>query len=132
MKKKRKKRLFYFIIMAFFGIVLVRQQMVIIRLNTEYKSHQQTLNKLKLENQQLSEEVKISKRADYIERLARQKLRLIKPGEILFIDKNKKNNWLTIYFFLDIIENMKKFKEEVFRYDPTSWKHFRGQSSKHY
>ncbi|MFZ2679356.1 FtsB family cell division protein, partial [Clostridium sp.] len=55
------------------------------------KAYNEVLNKVKTQNLELKEELKISERADYIERLARQKLRLIKPGEILFIDKNKKN-----------------------------------------
>lgn len=93
MKKKRKKKWFLKILAAIFFIsILVRQQVVIVRLNNEQKEFQEVLNKAKLQNVQLKEELKISKRTDYIEQLARQKLRLIKPGEILFIDKNKKNN----------------------------------------
>lgn len=93
MKKKRKKKWFMKIVVAIFFIaILIRQQVVIVRLNNEQKEFEEALNKAKLQNMQLKEELKISQRADYIEQLARQKLRLIKPGEILFIDKNKKSN----------------------------------------
>ncbi|CDF59095.1 FtsB family cell division protein [Thermobrachium celere] len=92
MKKKRKKQIFRLLIVIFFVAILIKQQIIIVRLNKDIKSCNEALNKVKSQNLQLKEELKISKRIDYIERLARQKLRLIKPGEILFIDKNKKNN----------------------------------------
>ncbi|SHF06940.1 MULTISPECIES: FtsB family cell division protein [Caloramator] len=92
MKKKKKKVLLRILVFLFFGLVMVKQQIIIFRLNKDIKAYNEVLNKVKTQNLELKEELKISERADYIERLARQKLRLIKPGEILFIDKNKKNN----------------------------------------
>lgn len=92
MKKKKKKILLRVLVFLFFGVIMVKQQIIIFRLNKDIKSYNEILNKVKAQNLDLKEELKISERADYIERLARQKLRLIKPGEILFIDKNKKNN----------------------------------------
>ena len=45
---------------------------------------------LQLQGQQLKEELERSKSKDYNEVLAREKLGLIKEGEILFIDKNRR------------------------------------------
>lgn len=90
MKKKNKKLLMWGIIGVLFGSIFVRQQIIISRLNKEYKHNQETLSRLKSQNDQLNEKLKLTERDDYIEKLAREKLMLVKPGEILFIDKNKK------------------------------------------
>lgn len=86
---KKKKILFWAIIAIFFGTIFVRQQIMISRLRNEYLAHQEQLGKIKIQGAQLNEQLKQSKKSDYIEKLARQKLGLVKPGEILFIDKNK-------------------------------------------
>lgn len=89
-KKKKKKLLMWCVVAVLFGSIFVRQQIIINRLNKEYKQNQETLTKLKNHNQQLNEQLKLTEREDYIEKLAREKLMLAKPGEILFVDKNKK------------------------------------------
>jgi cell division protein FtsB len=88
--KKRKKRLiFYLVICCFFGAIFVRQQFTIYKLNSEYKNYEAQLDKLNTRKAELNEKYKLTQREDYVEKLAREKLGLIKPGEILFIDKNK-------------------------------------------
>jgi cell division protein DivIC len=86
---KKKKVLLWAIIAIFFGTIFIRQQFMISRLRKEYLAHQEHLGKIKIQSAQLNEQLKQSKKSDYIEKLARQKLGLVKPGEILFIDKNK-------------------------------------------
>jgi cell division protein DivIC len=87
--KKRKRRFFWLIVIAFFATIFIRQQIIINRLSKEYEKSLDQLQKLQFQHAQLNEQLKQSKRADYIEKLAREKLRLVKPGEILFIDRNK-------------------------------------------
>ncbi|MCX7885463.1 MAG: septum formation initiator family protein [Caloramator sp.] len=87
--KKRKLVILIFILL-FFGVIFVKQQIIINRLNKEYKQYNDQLTKLKMQNEQLKEQFNMMQREDYIEDLAREKLGLAKPGEILFIDKNKK------------------------------------------
>lgn len=71
------------------------------RLKKDYRHYSQQLEKVKFINAQLKEELKQVQKDSYIETLAREKLGLIKPGEILFIDKNKrKTNWLKLYYFV--------------------------------
>ena len=89
-KKKKKKLLMWGIVAVLFGSIFVRQQIIINRLNKEYKQNQATLSKLKATNEQLNEQIKLTERDDYMEKLARENLMLVKPGEILIIDKNKK------------------------------------------
>jgi cell division protein FtsB len=88
-KKKKKRLILYFVICCFFGAIFIRQQVTIYKLNKEYNSYGAQLDKLNTRKADLNEKYKITQREDYVERLAREKLGLIKPGEILFIDKNK-------------------------------------------
>ena len=59
-------------------------------LNKVKSVYNERLSNIKLQNEQLQNEVKLAKRKDYVENQAREKLGLVKPNEILFIDKNKK------------------------------------------
>jgi cell division protein DivIC len=87
--KKKKKLIFWLLIAVFFGSIFVRQQVMISRIRKDYLAHEDQLNKLRLQNSQLKEQKKQAQKPDYIEKLAREKLRLVKPGEVLFIDQNK-------------------------------------------
>ncbi len=48
---------------------------------------QQKIERLKKENQELSEEVRLLKVPSYIEKVAREELGLVKPGETLFLPR---------------------------------------------
>lgn len=87
---KRRELVIIICILVFFGAIFIKQQIIINRLNREYKQFDDQLSKIKMQNEQLNEQFNIMKREDYIEKLARDKLGLVKPGEILFIDRNKK------------------------------------------
>lgn len=67
----------------------MRQQITIYKLNKEYRNYEQQLDKLNVRKSDLNEKYKLTQRPDYVEKLAREKLGLIKPGEILFVDKSK-------------------------------------------
>lgn len=86
---KRKKSLFLLGMAVVFAIILIKQQVTIARLNKQYRQYNEQMSKLKYVNTQLNEELKQTKRNDYIEKMAREKLGLVKPGEILFKDRNK-------------------------------------------
>lgn len=86
---KRKRSLILLGIAALFVVILIKQQVTITGLNKQYKQYNEQMSKLKYVNSQLNEELDQTKRTDYIERMAREKLGLVKPGEILFKDKNK-------------------------------------------
>ncbi|WDC85474.1 septum formation initiator family protein [Caloramator sp. mosi_1] len=101
-EEKKKKVLFRLLIFLFFAIIMIRQQIIIFRINKDIKTYNEMLNKLKAQNIELKEELKISERIDYIERLARQKLRLIKPGRYCLLIRIKRITKLTciIYFYI--------------------------------
>lgn len=89
-KKNKGFKMFCLISICFFGILIVKQQTIINNLNNEHKEYMKQKENLQLQGQQLKEELDRSKSKDYNEVLAREKLGLIKEGEILFIDKNRR------------------------------------------
>jgi cell division protein FtsB len=89
-KNKMKKKLFFWgIIAVIFGTLLIQQQIIISRLNKQYKDYEQQKARVEAEGQQLTGKLKTTQREDYIQDAARQNLGLIKKDEILIKDKNK-------------------------------------------
>lgn len=89
----KKKKIFLFVfILGFFGIIFIKQQFMISRVSNEYNKNQNQLEKLKEQNTILTDQLNQSKNKNFIEDIAREKLGLIKPGEILFVDKSKKRD----------------------------------------
>lgn len=91
MKKKKKKgfRVFCLIIASVFGVLLIKQQSIINRLNDDHSSYVDQKEKLQLQNQQLKEKLAEADTNNYGENLARERLKMVKEGEIFFIDKDK-------------------------------------------
>ncbi|ABR32285.1 FtsB family cell division protein [Clostridium beijerinckii] len=67
----------------FFAFSYIRQSMTMNRIQKEIDSKQVQLNEIKQKNERLQDEVdKInSNSSDYLEKLARERLGMIKPGE---------------------------------------------------
>ncbi len=88
--KRLYTALFSFFIMGFIFFVVFSFSMKYIKI-VEAKSKisdiQQKIEKLKNENRDLSEKVKLLKIPSYIEKVAREELGLVKPGEILFLPR---------------------------------------------
>lgn len=89
-KIKRKRRLFAIIIAVTFGGIIVQQQITMNKLNQSYDRYKDQLEALTANNEELTYKKELTQRQDYTEHVARETLGLVKPGEILFIDKNKK------------------------------------------
>lgn len=87
---KKKKMFFWLLLVFFFGIFFLREQYMLNNLKNVQLDYKDQLTKIQTQNEQLLNEVKLTKGHDYIEGLAREKLGLVKPGEIIFVDKNKK------------------------------------------
>ena len=56
------------------------------KLETEY---QEKISEAKLKNEQLEKELENSKSDEYLEKMAREKLGLVKPNERVFVDVTK-------------------------------------------
>lgn len=87
---KKKKMIFWLLLVFFFGIFFIREQAMLNQLDKVKKYNTEQLNMVKQQSNALQNQVEITKRSDFIENLAREKLGLVKPGDIIFIDRNKK------------------------------------------
>lgn len=88
MKKKLSLKRILIIMASFYvGYILISTQLAMIKIKKEIEVKQQELSKLKEKNQKLQDEVNLSKTDAYIEKLARERLGLIKEGETPVIQK---------------------------------------------
>lgn len=83
------KYIVFFIILINVGYIFVNQQNTINTINKSIAEKQESIDSLKKENQKLQDEIKLSKTDSYTEKLAREKLGLIKQGEIPVIESKK-------------------------------------------
>lgn len=72
---------------VYIGYILISTQLAMNKIKKELTVSQQELIKLKDKNQKLQDEVNLSKTDAYIEKLARERLGLIKEGETPVIKK---------------------------------------------
>jgi len=94
--KKKKFNIYIFIFKLFVFFILcssiysVISQGMVIR---EYKRQIKSLNEqIKQEDEEIKKvkgEIESYKTDEYIEKVAREKLKMVKPGEIIYIDINK-------------------------------------------
>jgi len=95
--KGRKKllkgnRLFYMIILsALLYVVWVfgNQQIRLRAFQQQEKEKQQQVAALKQEVLRLEEEIKQSNTPEFVEKVAREQLKMVKPNEIIYIDMEK-------------------------------------------
>ncbi|AWZ49590.1 dihydroorotate dehydrogenase [Clostridiaceae bacterium 14S0207] len=78
-----------FLSIVYIGYVLISQQVIMHKQKNEISKWNTELGKVKMENQKLKDEVTISGKEIYLEKLAREKLGLVKKGEETIIDKKK-------------------------------------------
>lgn len=85
-KKLNLGKLFIALFIVYSCYTLINQQRTIAKIKVETENEKQQFLKLKEKNLRLQDEVKMSKTDMYIERLARERLELIKKGEIPVIN----------------------------------------------
>lgn len=92
-KKKNKKKLIIIIICVVIGIyfayTLISQQISLSKKNNEIENLQSQINSANEETKKLQTELDNFNNPEYIERIAREKLGLVRPNERVFIDQNK-------------------------------------------
>lgn len=85
--KKKTFRVRY-LIAGFFifyvGYVLISQQFMISRLNKEITTYNSQLNDIERSNKDLRDKIEFAKTEEYDERMAREKIGLVKPGETIY------------------------------------------------
>lgn len=91
MKGKIKiKRLLVIVILLYVGYVFARQQITMNNMQKELTAKQNKYNQLTDKNLNLKDELELSKTDAYMEKLARERLGLVKKGEIPVV--NNGNN----------------------------------------
>lgn len=90
MRKKKKfsfKNIVMVLAVLYVGYIVFSTQISMNKIKTEVKVRQQELEKVKEKNQKLQDEVNMSKTEAYYEKLARERLGLVKPGEAPVTEK---------------------------------------------
>jgi cell division protein FtsL len=86
-KKVSLKKVLIVLFSAYVCYIIGSTQISMIKIRKELNVRQQELTKLQEKNEKLQDEVKMSKTDDYIEKLARERLGMIKDGETPVIPK---------------------------------------------
>jgi len=85
-----KRRLIIFAITIYVSITLVQQQYTIIRLHREQRDLSKKIEIAKKENERLQKEIEYSKTLDFVKKIASDELGLIKKGQTVYVDINRK------------------------------------------
>ncbi|HHY90580.1 MAG TPA: cell division protein FtsL [Clostridiales bacterium] len=94
MKKKRRKsswifRIFLLLIICYVAGIFINQRIQLHELNQERAALQKQVNQLKKEISRLENDKKRADDPEYIEKVAREELKMVKPNEIIYIDTNR-------------------------------------------
>lgn len=85
--KLNLKNLIILMLVAFFAFNYVRQEKAMKRIANEVTQKEAELRELKLRTERLQDEVEKSNSDEYLEALARERLKMIKPGEKIVNEK---------------------------------------------
>ncbi|NLX62150.1 MAG: septum formation initiator family protein [Tissierellia bacterium] len=94
-RRRKKFRLHHFIlILLIFWLTrtLIGQSMMMRELNSRKEEVEKEIAQLEEEIKELEKEIKNKDSLESIEKVARDELKLVKPREIIYIDKNKEKN----------------------------------------
>lgn len=95
MSKNKKVKLRYvvlFAIVIYSIISVVNQRMLVRDLELKKQQLKEEIVALEEDVKNLDETIKNSDSSEFIEKVAREDLGMVKPNEIIYVDKNKKNN----------------------------------------
>ena len=77
------------LLVSYLSIVLVNQQIKLNELKAEEKQTLLRIQELKEQKEELDRRLEQSDDLDFIEKVAREKLKMVKPNEIIYIIQNK-------------------------------------------
>ncbi len=86
MKKFSLKKIVILFIAFYVGFIFINQQIIMFRQHRDIEEYTSELKAAQEKNKQLQDKIKLSNDNKYIEKLAREKLGLIKEGESPVID----------------------------------------------
>lgn len=100
-KKTGRMRLIHLVLIVlgiYVAIVFNHQRNLMKDLNTKKSIKQAEIQALEIEIGELNKEIKTSGSLEFVEKVARDELGMVKPREIIYIDKNKpKNTFFDIF-----------------------------------
>lgn len=85
LKRNRVVVLFAVAFLIYVGVTFVRQELKLRQLRAEEEACQQKILVLKEDVEELEEELENASSPETIERIAREKLKMVKPNEIIYI-----------------------------------------------
>ncbi|MBV1816701.1 septum formation initiator family protein [Clostridium cochlearium] len=87
--KFNKKKIIFVLLTFYVCYIIGKQQIIMNNINTQIAEKSLEYEEVKMKNQKMLEEIDMTKTNDYIEKLAREKLGLVKPGENTVVDSKK-------------------------------------------
>ncbi|SHJ80077.1 Cell division protein FtsB [Hathewaya proteolytica DSM 3090] len=87
MKRLKKKNILYVVAIVYVLYTFASQAITLQNQKKEIAKYNQELQRVKAENQQLQDDASIADTDEYSERLARERLGLVKDGEDIIIPK---------------------------------------------
>ena len=90
--KKRKfkfRYVIYGLLMCYVGYVLINQQLMISRIKNDISKYTEQNQKVQESNAYLEDQIEFAKTEEYKEKVARERIGLIKPGETVYIIDNQ-------------------------------------------
>lgn len=87
--KLNKKKIICTLLILYVCVIFGKQQIMMNNIDTQIAEKAIEYNEVKIKNQKMLEEIDMTKTNDYIEKLAREKLGLIKSGENTVVDSKK-------------------------------------------
>ncbi|NLK44382.1 MAG: septum formation initiator family protein [Tissierellia bacterium] len=92
-RRKRRKlklgRLLFFFFILYIGLILLNQRKLMNELNSKKEKISLEIESLKSDIDELNEEIENSDSLQFIEKIARDELGMVKPREVIYIDENK-------------------------------------------
>lgn len=86
--KKRKlkaKHIFMALVVCYVGYTLVSQQIMISRIKKDINTYGQENKKIEESNAYLKDQIEFAKTKEYKERMARERIGLVLPGEKVYV-----------------------------------------------
>ena len=95
MKKRRKFRLRHFLLLILVFVVsktLITQRSMMKTLNEKKLLEEQNVKELEISIEKLNSEIEDKDSLEFIEKVAREDFKMVRPREIIYIDENKNKN----------------------------------------
>lgn len=87
--KKLIKKVLIIVFAIYVSITLINQQLTIMRMEDRKAELNEQIQEAKAETEKLNKQLKNASSDAYIEQIAREKLGLIKDGDIIYVDVGK-------------------------------------------